>query len=261
MYYYWYEACDPRGRRVVPRPLRSFAHPVITEDVKTALLNQLVTDISLYDDSGIYAQLEGFFRDLSRRDYVLSLNSGTSALLSAYYGLTVGPGDEVVVPAYTFFATATPLVLLGAKVKFADADEFGGTDAEDLKSQINDNTAAIAVTHMWGIPCDMDSLMRAAQGVPIVEDASHAHGAKYKSRVVGGIGEVGAWSLQGKKILTAGEGGILATSNRRVFERAVLLGHFNRRARKQVSSHDLGQFSTTGTGLNLRCTRLARLWP
>lgn len=236
----------------MPLHLRSFTHPVVTDEVKTALINQLLTGISLYDDGGIYSELEKFFRDLSQKDYVLSVNSGTSALLSAYYGLGIGPGAEVVVPAYTFFATATPLVLLGAKIKFADADEFGGTDVGNLRTQISSNTLAIAITHMWGIPCDMDSLALAVQGLPIVEDASHAHGAKYKSRVVGGIGEVGAWSLQGKKILTAGEGGILATSNRHVFERAVLLGHFNRRARNQVRNQDLSQFSTTGTGLNLR---------
>jgi perosamine synthetase len=225
---------------------------VVTDEIKTAIIDQLFTDISLYDNGGIYAELENFFRDLSRQDYVLSVNSGTTALFSAYYGLAVAPGSEVIVPAYTFFATATPLVLLGARIKFADADEFGGIDVENLRSRITNSTAAIVVTHMWGIPCDMDSLIRAANGVPIVEDASHAHGAMYKSRVVGGIGEVGAWSLQGKKILTAGEGGILATSNRHVFERAVLLGHFNRRAHKQVRDPALSQFSTTGTGLNLR---------
>jgi dTDP-4-amino-4,6-dideoxygalactose transaminase len=232
--------------------MRTFRHPQLTHELLDAILRQAQEQISIYDNGGIYAVLERGFRSLSGCRYAVSVNSGTSALLSAYYGLGVEPGDEVVVPAYTFFATATPLLALGATPVLVDCDESGGMDPGALQAAITDRTRAIAVTHMWGIPCDMSAILDAAGGRPIVEDASHAHGATVDDAVVGGIGTVGAWSLQGKKLISAGEGGMLATSDRDVFERAVLLGHFNRRARKEVTGARWIPYTTTGLGMNLR---------
>lgn len=240
------------GSRVVPSELRTFEHPQLTPELLDAVLRQARAQISIYDNGGIYAVLEEGFRSLSGCRYAVSVNSGTSALLSAYYGLGIGPGDEVIVPAYTFFATATPLLTLGATPVLVDCDETGGVDPSALRAAISDRTRAIAVTHMWGIPCDMPAILDAACGQPVIEDASHAHGATVGNAVVGGIGTVGAWSLQGKKLVSAGEGGMLTTSDRDLFERAVLLGHFNRRARKEVTSARWAPYAPTGLGMNLR---------
>jgi perosamine synthetase len=240
------------GRPVVPTELRTFVHPQLTCKLIDAVSRQVRDQISIYDNGGIYAILENCFRSLSGCEYVLSVNSGTSALLSAFYGLRLGPGDEVIVPAYTFFATATPLLALGATPVLADCDETGSLDPEQVRQCFTSRTRAVVVTHMWGIPCNMTGILDAAGGVPVVEDASHAHGATIDGVVVGGIGAAGAWSLQGKKIITAGEGGILTTSDREVFERAVVLGHFNRRAKSEISSKRWVPYAPTGLGMNLR---------
>lgn len=240
------------GHPVVPVDLRTFSHPQLTFGLIEAVTKQAREQISIYDNGGIYAVLEDGFRSLTGCERVLSVNSGTSALLSAFYGLRLGPGDEVIVPAYTFFATATPLLTLGATPILVDCDETGGLDPQEVRKSLTDRTRAVVVTHMWGIPANMSGIIEAADGTPIVEDASHAHGATAGGLIVGGIGTVGAWSLQGKKIITAGEGGVLATSNQEVFERAVVLGHFNRRARIEVSDQRLVPYAPTGLGMNLR---------
>jgi perosamine synthetase len=240
------------GQPVVPAELERFSHPQLTPSLLEAISKQTREQISIYDNGGVYAVLEGLFRSLTGCERALSVNSGTSALLSAFYGLRLGPGDEVIVPAYTFFATATPLLALGATPVLADCDESGGLDPREVRRLLTERTRAVVVTHMWGIPADMSGIIEAANGLPVVEDASHAHGATIGGVVVGGIGTVGAWSLQGKKIITAGEGGMLATSDQQVFGRAVVLGHFNRRARIEVTDQRLAPYAPTGLGMNLR---------
>jgi perosamine synthetase len=242
------------GPCAVTPELRQFRHPEITEELRSAVLAQLDEQISIYDNGGIYGELERGLAALVGARHVLSVNSGTTALLSMYYGHEIGPGDEVVVPAYTFFATATPLFRLGAVPVLADCDESGNLSAASVSRQLTPKTRAVVVTHMWGIPGDLDALGAVTRraGIPLLEDASHAHGAEYDERPVGVFDGGGAWSLQGKKILTAGEGGFLATNDRAAFERAVLLGHFNRRARIEVHDPARAAFSNTGLGLNLR---------
>jgi perosamine synthetase len=242
------------GSPAVPPELRQFRHPEITDELRSAVLAQLDEQISIYDNGGVYGELERKLAELVGARHVLSVNSGTTALLSMFYGHGIGPGDEVIVPAYTFFATATPLFRLGAVPVLADCDESGNLSAVSVARRLTPKTRAVVATHMWGIPCDLEALRAVCHraGAPLLEDASHAHGAEYDGRPVGVFDGGGAWSLQGKKILTAGEGGFFATNDRAAFERAVLLGHFNRRARAEVHDPERVAFATTGLGLNLR---------
>jgi len=234
--------------------------PPITERTRKAVLKQLEESISIYDKSGIIKELEDRFARYHGKKYALLTNSGTSALYSMYVGADLKEGDEVICPAYTFFATVTPLFFTGAVPVLADCRDDGNIDPQDIERKITDNTKAIVVTHMWGIPCDMDPIVEIAKkhDLMLFEDASHAHGATYKGKKVGTFGDASAFSLQAQKTLTGGEGGILLTDNDEIFYRALLLGHYNKRCKKEIpTNYPLYQYAVTGMGLKLRIHPIA----
>ncbi|MDH2397397.1 aminotransferase class V-fold PLP-dependent enzyme [Providencia rettgeri] len=231
-----------------------FSHPIITDEIKDSVNRQLFEDISIYDNGGIYERLESTFKEIFDVENAIAVNSGTTALFSMFYGAGIGRGDEVIVPSYTFFATCSPLHQLGAELKFADCGDNGNVDPKSVEALISDKTKAVIITHMWGIPCDMDELIDICERheILLLEDSSHAHGATWDGKLIGSFSDGSAWSFQGKKILTSGEGGFFATKHREFYERAVLVGHFNKRAKKEVNTDSLRDFAITGTGLNLR---------
>jgi perosamine synthetase len=143
-------------------------------------------------------------RELTGARYAITTVNGTSALYSAYFGVGVGPGDEVLCPDFTWISTISPALLLGARPVFCEADPHTMmVDAEDMRRKITPRTKAIVVVHLWGWVCDMDAIMQlsAETGLAVIEDCSHAHGALSKGRSVGTLGKVGCWSLQGSKPL------------------------------------------------------------
>lgn len=135
-----------------------------------------------------------------------------------YAGCDLQPGDEVISPTYTFYATVTPMVFTRAKPVFADRKEDGNIDPWEIEKKITDKTKAIVVTHMWGIPCDMDTITAVAKkhNLRLLEDCSHAHGAEFDGQKVGTFGDAAAWSLQGQKTVTGGEGAILLTDDEEI---------------------------------------------
>jgi perosamine synthetase len=243
------------GKQTVPSEYRIFAHPQIGFDTIKLINNQLEKSISIYDNSGIYSTLETQIKEIFNLNKILTTNSGTSALYSMYFGCNLGIGDNVIVPSYTFFATATPLISLGVQLKFADCfRDNGNVMYEKIKEKIDNKTKAIIVTHMWGIPCDMDEIQKIGDdyGIPVIEDASHAHLAEYNDKIIGSFSDGAAWSLQGKKNFTAGEGGMLSSNNPLVMERASIVGHFNKRAKIEVTLPHLIPYAVTGSGFNFR---------
>lgn len=235
-----------------------------TEEIEAVvdLMNRGI--LSIYDRSGIIAEFEDAFADYHRHDneapYAIAQNSGTSALHAAYFGLGIGPRDEVIVPTYTFLATVVPLLQCGARPVFADMDPVSlNASPDSVAERIGPRTRAIVVTHMWGHPADMPALMKIGEryGIPIVEDCSHAHGATIDGRKVGTFGSAACFSLEGHKPIVAGEGGVLITSSRSVYERALMLGHFGRRIKDEVSDQDLLPFVETGFGHKYRMHPLA----
>jgi dTDP-4-amino-4,6-dideoxygalactose transaminase len=136
----------------------SFTWPPIDAEVQAAVQAQLHADISIYDRSGIIARFEDAFAARHRAPYALLTSSGTAALHSAYYALGIGPGDEVIVQDYTFFATAMPLFQLGATPVLADVDRHGDLDLDRAASLVTTRTKTVVVTHMWGNPQDTRSL-------------------------------------------------------------------------------------------------------
>ena len=163
--------------------------------------------------------------------YALAHSNGTAALQAAMYACQVGVGDEIICPSITYWASALPAFGLGATIVFADIlPDTLGIDPADIEHRITDRTKAIVVVHYLGYPVDMDPVLEIARrrGVKVIEDVSHAHGARYKGRPVGIIGDAGAASMMTGKSLPSGEGGMLTTNNRELYERAIAFGHYER---------------------------------
>ncbi|SCL26636.1 dTDP-4-amino-4,6-dideoxygalactose transaminase [Micromonospora rhizosphaerae] len=148
--------------------------------------------------------------------------NGTDSLLLGLRALGVGPGDEVIVPAYTFLATASAVALAGATPVFADIDpDSYCLDPAAVDAAVTPRTAAVIAVHLGGHPADMDALgaLCRRRGLALVEDAAHAHGARHRDRPVGALADLASWSFQGSKNLTAGEGGALTTNDDGIAER------------------------------------------
>jgi 8-amino-3,8-dideoxy-alpha-D-manno-octulosonate transaminase len=168
------------------------------------------------------AEFEEAFAQHMGVEYARAVNSGTAALICALVGAGVGPGDEVIVPAFTWISTASAVVMLGGIPVMAEVDESLTLDPADVRRKITPLTRAIMPVHMRGAPADMDAIMAIAgeHGLTVVEDVAQADGASYKGRRLGSIGVLGAFSLQFNKIITTGEGGVVITNDRAGYLRA-----------------------------------------
>jgi perosamine synthetase len=193
---------------------------------------------TIANGSGPFAEFEQAFASMHARKYGLVMNSGTASLHSAYFAAGVRPGTEVIVPSYTFFASAAPILQCGGIPVFCDVDpETLVADPDDVESRITPRTRAIVVVHLWGNPGPMDRFAEIARrhGVALIEDCSHAHGATYGGRPVGSWGDFGCFSLQGKKAVSGGEAGIAICDDPELFDRMLVLGHYGRLKKGQAA--------------------------
>ncbi len=156
--------------------------------------------------------------------YSLTMTSGFAALTSALIGMGVGPGDEVIVPAYTYIASALAVTAVGAIPVIADVDGTLTIDPEDVERKLSSHTKVVMPVHIQGFPSDMDALKKlsAKYGFKILEDACQADGGMYHGKYLGTIGDAGAYSFNYFKIITSGEGGALVTDDRVIYERALI---------------------------------------
>jgi len=169
-----------------------------------------------------------FERELAEKTgtkYALVVTSGTGALICGLAGLGIGPGDEVIVPAYTFMATPAAVVAVGAIPIIAEIDESLMLDPADVEAKITRRTKAIIPVHMVGLPADMNGIMRVARrhGLKVLEDGCQADGGSYKGRRIGAIGHAGAFSFNYYKNVTCGEGGAVVTNDPTIYERAMIM--------------------------------------
>ncbi len=157
--------------------------------------------------------------------YALAVTSGTAALVCACAGLGIGPGDEVIIPGYTFMATATAVLACGAIPVLAEVDETLALDPKDIERHLSPRTKAIMPVHMLGLPCDMDALTAVARkhGLFVIEDACQADAGTYRGRRLGSIGDVGTFSFNYFKVLTCGEGGAITTNSEKVYDIALVM--------------------------------------
>lgn len=214
-------------------------------------------DFNRYHSSSV-SEVERF--ELAMQKYfnvghVLGVNSGTSALICAMVGCGIGPGDEVIVPAYTWVATAAAPLAVGAVPVLSEINESLTIDPEDIRRKISPRTKAIIVVHMLNLVCDMDAIMAIAKenDLLVIEDACQAVGVTYRGRRAGTIGDAGAFSFNAHKNMQAGEGGALLTNSQRAYTRGLMY-------------HDVGSYIRAGRadtneavfiGQNYRMTNLA----
>ncbi|HQH71672.1 MAG TPA: DegT/DnrJ/EryC1/StrS family aminotransferase [bacterium] len=177
--------------------------------------------------------------------YALAVTSGTAALDCAIAGLGVGPGDEVIVPAYSWWSDYTCVLCAGALPVFADIDETFNLDPRDFERKITPRTKAVLAVHLMGGPCDMDPILEIARKhkIAVLEDAAQAVGGSYKGKKLGSMGDVGIYSFQINKMISSGEGGAVVTSNPLIYERAVRyhdVGIFREVFEKRTGSSQAG---------------------
>lgn len=168
--------------------------------------------------------LEEQMRTMFGVNHVIAVTSGHAALTSALVAMGIGPGDQVIIPAYTYIATAIAVVAAGAIPVIAEIDESLTLDPEDFEKKITEHTRAVIPVHIQGFPSDMDKICEIAKrhGLFVLEDACQADGGSYKGKRLGSIGDAGAFSFNYYKIISSGEGGALLTNDRDIYERAFI---------------------------------------
>lgn len=206
---------------------------------------------------GFQAKVATFEREMAERlghKHVVATSSGTGSLQCCLAALGIGAGDEVIVPGYTFIASISTVILANAIPVLAEIDESLTIDPTKIEALITPRTKAIIPVHMLGNPCDMDAIMAIARkhNLYVIEDCCQAVGAMYKGRHLGTIGDIGAYSLNVFKTITAGDGGFVGTSDDMLYERAFGFhdqGHKPSRMGVEVGNRSI-------VGLNLRMNEL-----
>jgi len=235
-------------------PVRSAPFP--SWPVRDTTEEQALTDVVRSGHWNRGAQVERFEAEYARLTgaaHCLATANGTSALLATLGALDVGPGDEVIVPPYTFVATINAVLLRHALPVFVDTDvETFQIDARKVAAAITDRTKVVMPVHLGGAVADLDTILAAAAArhVPVVEDACQAHLAEWKGRKVGTYGRAGCFSFQASKNLNCAEGGAILTNDIELLETCYRF-HNNSRGRATAGSTD---FSYRGVGANLRLT-------
>jgi dTDP-4-amino-4,6-dideoxygalactose transaminase len=174
---------------------------------------------------GTDSRVRAFEREAAAKlgvNHALMVNSGTSALICGLIGLGIGPGDEVIVPAYTYIATAAAVIAVGAVPIIVEIDESLGLDPADFETKITPRTKAVIPVYMQGVPARVEAIWKVARRhhLKVLEDCCQCIGGMYRGKMVGSLGDAGAWSLNYFKVITCGEGGLVFTNDYRVYERA-----------------------------------------
>lgn len=183
---------------------------------EASYVNECVTSTWISSVGHFITDFESAFAKISGTRHVIATNNGTTALHLALVAAGVGPGDEVIVPALTYIATANAVRYCGATPVFADVEgDTLNLDPSDIEQRITSRTRAIVPVHLYGHPADMTAISRIGRkhGLVVIEDAAEAHGSQVLGQPVGSMGDMGVFSFFGNKILTTGEGGAVTTDD------------------------------------------------
>lgn len=238
--------------------------PQFAEDERAAVQRVLESGRVNYWTGEEGRAFESEFASYVGASHGVACANGTVALELGLRALGIGPGDDVVVPARTFIATASAVVAVGARPVVADVDRVSGViTAQTVRSALTPATRAVIPVHVGGWPCDMDGIMALAheRGVFVIEDCAQAHGARWRGRHVGTFGHVGAFSFcQDKIMTTAGEGGMLITSDEALWRRAWEYKDHGRSVdaleRARVTGGHEFKWTVSGFGTNWRMTEV-----
>lgn len=229
--------------------------PVIGEEDEAAVLEVLRSGV--ISSNPVARELEQDYCERIGRRHALSHCNGTSALMAAFFAFGLEPGDEVLVPTGTFWASVLPMLWFGAVPVFCEGEpDRMGLDPADVERKITDRTKAMVLVHLWGLPSKMTELFEIAErhGLKILEDASHTHGAKWRGRPCGSFGDISVFSLQGDKLAPAGEGGVLLTDDDEMFEKTILFGDIMRIIELEGPSR---RFAATSFGVKTRMASMS----
>jgi dTDP-4-amino-4,6-dideoxygalactose transaminase len=177
------------------------------------------------DNPSVVDEFEERFAKFLGVEHALAVSSGTAALICGVAAMGVGPGDEVIVPAYTWEATASAVYHMGGVPVVAEVDDTFTLDPEDVEAKITPYTRAIIPVHMSGVPCKMDAIMDIARrhNLKVLEDTAQANGGSYHGKHLGTWGDIGMFSLQFNKIITCGEGGAVVTNDTELYHEAMIM--------------------------------------
>jgi len=224
--------------------------PIMGNTEKEALEDLLDTrTLSVLRKEGIISDFEDAFAAKFNSKHALSFSSGTASIHAACFASGGGPGWEILTPSYTWISAITAILHGNSTPVFCDVIKNSfHIDPEEILRKATPRTKAVIICHTWGIPAPMDEIMDAAQqkGLKVIEDASHCHGGKYKGEYLGSIGDIGCFSLQASKALSAGEGGILITNEKLLYERAMIPGHHDMRLKQCLSLPETQAFKDAG---------------
>ena len=217
--------------------------------------------------SGLYGEyIDKFEEDFSHYSgcsYGIATNSGTSALHLALASLGIGAKDEVLVSSFTNMATFFAVLYLGAKPIPIDIEaDTWNIDPRLIEEKINENTKAILIVHIYGHPVDMDQILEIAKNyrLYVIEDCAEAHGALYKGRKVGSLGDVGCFSFYANKIITTGEGGMVTTNNVEIADKARSLKSLAFGANNKFMHEDIGfGYRMTNLQAAIGCAQLEKI--
>ncbi|MBI5119316.1 DegT/DnrJ/EryC1/StrS family aminotransferase [Candidatus Poribacteria bacterium] len=220
--------------------------PVIDDEVIASVVRVLKEEsLSPVMQVGIIKEFEDNFAQFQGRKFAFAVSSGTAALDTAIHVSGVGPGDEVIVSPYTWGATVGCILHNNAIPVFADIDPLTfNIRPDEIRKKITDRTRAIVTVHIYGHPCDMDPIMDIARkhNLRVIEDCAQAHGATYKGRKVGSLGDIGCFSLQASKNLIGGEGGILVFDDEALFDEVVSWASHPMRQFQELQDKPLGKY-------------------
>ena len=202
----------------------------IKDEIDEAIKN--VINETAFIGGKYVAQFEEEFSSYQEAKHCIGVGNGTDALEIAIESLNLPKGSEIIVPANSFIASSEAITRTGHKVVFCDCDESNYTiSIPSLKSKITDNTKAIMAVHLYGHPCDMDEILALANefNLKVIEDCAQAHGAEYKSKRVGSIGDIGTFSFYpGKNLGAYGDGGAIVTNNDDLAKKCKMIANHGR---------------------------------
>src|SRR5437879_8094942 len=241
---------------MIPIPI---ARPILGEE-ELAGVREVLASGMLAHGPRVEAFEKAFARDIGRKR-AIAVTNGTAALHLALLAHGIGPGQEVIIPSLTFFATASTVLLCGARPVFVDIDRSSyNMDPAKVAAAITRKTAAIMPVHLYGQTAEMDPIVAAARdrGIPVIEDAAQAAGAAYHGKKTGNLGDTACFSFYATKNMTTGGGGMIVTDDARIAEKARLLRHHGQPAK---SEHILVGFDyrMTDVAAALGLAQLAKL--
>ena len=224
------------------------ARPAIGQDEISAVT--AVLESGMLASGERVAEFEKKFADYCGTTHAVAINNGTAALHAALLAADIGPGDEVIVPSFTFFATASAVSMTGAKPVFVDVNEQTfGIDPAQVEGSITPKTKAVIGVHLFGQPFDVPGIQQVCESnnLTLIEDAAQAQGAMYNGEKTGGFGQFGCFSFYATKNMTTGEGGMVTTSDKA----------YNERLRLLINHGQSEKYLHTRLGYNYRMTDVA----